>query len=174
MNARPQFVGTLIATLALFMVGSGFADEPMGSYAEPTTESMSTVPDAANPPVAAEESSADASALPSNSQPVAARDDSMALQPVAAPVETAPNTENLNVYGQRRTEDEFITDDVVNALRNDSRIHGKIGVDTFRRVVTLTGRVSTPGQVERISYLARGVVDRDVEIHNNVRSMVNS
>jgi hypothetical protein len=169
MSARPQYVGTLVAALAIF-AGTGFAEEPMGAYSEPVSPSMTTTQDTSAPPAASEESTADASAIESNADAgtVAAtpvQDNSIAIQRTAA-------TESLNVYGQRKTEDEFISQDVMNALQNDSRIHGRIGVETFRHVVTLTGRVSTPGQVDRAGSVARSAVARDVEIRNDVRSIV--
>ena len=34
-------------------------------------------------------------------------------------------------------------------LASDPRLSGRIGVDTYRNEVTLRGRVSTPGQVDR-------------------------
>jgi hypothetical protein len=172
MIARPQFVSALVLTMALYGT-AGFADEPMGPYDEADASPAMTSQDTSAPPAAAGESSADATAIQSPSEPAAVpvRDESVIQAPV---MERTAATENLNVYGQRKTEDEFITEDVVNALRNDSRIHGKIGVDTFRKVVTLTGRVTTPGQVDRISHVARGAVARDVEIRNDVRSIVNS
>ncbi len=174
MIARPQYVGTLIAALAIFSA-TGFADEQMGAYNEPASPSVTTTEDTSAPPAASEESTANATAIESNTgsaesntQAVAAtpvQDNSIAIQRMSA-------TESLNVYGQRKTEDEFITQDVMNALQNDARIHGKIGVDTFRKVVTLTGRVTTPGQVDRAGAIARSAVARDVEIRNDVRSIV--
>lgn len=178
MIARPQYVSALVLAMAFYGT-TGFADEStrVDSYYPPAESSTALTPDASTP-----------ATEPAN-EPVNAGTDADAMQPAIAPesipaTEVAPApaprlqstaaSENLNVYGQRRTEDEFITEDVMRALQSDSRIHGKIGVDTFRKVVTLTGRVTTPGQVDRISYVARGAVAKDVEIRNDVRSMLES
>src|SRR5579859_219105 len=175
MIARPQYVSALVVAMALYGT-TGLADEStrVDSYYPPASESSTATSSAAIPADQPVNASTDADAMQPEAAPapVPVRDDSASMP--APSIQQTAATENLNVYGQRKTEDEFITEDVMNALQNDSRIHGKIGVDTFRRVVTLTGRVATPGQVDRASYVARGVVDRDVEIRNDVRSMLES
>ena len=58
-----------------------------------------------------------------------------------------------------------ITDDVVGVLASDSRLSGKIGVETWRNDVTLTGRVSTPGQAR--------IAERDAKSVSGVRDVSN-
>lgn len=163
MTLRAMYVAPLVAVGAVF-AASGFADPPMTGTDESMAAQTTMAPsDPAIAPVSSE-----AVAAPAAYEPVAApiASEPVAVQPVA---DTSSST---TVYGQRRTEDQFITDDVVKALAAEPRLSGKIGVDTYRRVVTLTGRVSTQGQVDRITRVARRAVDRDVEIRNQVISNV--
>src|SRR5258707_15444162 len=53
------------------------------------------------------------------------------------------------VSAQRSAEDEAITLAVIDRIAADPRISGRVGVDTQRNVVTLTGRVATPVQAGR-------------------------
>ena len=149
MTLRAMFVAPLVVAGAAF-AAAGFAD-PV------PVESAST-------PMAADEALAPGETVvtPVQAAPV---------QPAAVPVR-ADTSSTTTIYGERRSEDQFITDDVVKALAAEPRISGKIGVDTYRRVVTLTGRVSTQGQVDRITRIAQRAVDRDVEIRNHVISNV--
>jgi hypothetical protein len=77
----------------------------------------------------------------------------------------------ITVYGSRASEDELITNDVVYQLATDPRLSGKIGVETERNVVTLSGRVTTPGQAEIAARDAKSV-DGVSEVRNLVRSRV--
>jgi osmotically-inducible protein OsmY len=77
----------------------------------------------------------------------------------------------VRVYGWRSTEDQLITNEVVNTLANDPRLSGYIGVETRNREVSLYGRVTTPGQVERAERDARSV-DGVRDVHNYVRPKV--
>jgi hypothetical protein len=77
----------------------------------------------------------------------------------------------ITVRARRATEDELITDDVSYRLATNPRLSGKIGVETERRVVTLTGRVTTPGQVDIASREARSVDGVD-EVQNYLRTRV--
>ena len=63
----------------------------------------------------------------------------------------------ITVTAPYMTEDRRITSDVVDVLANDSRLAGKIGVETRDRDVTLSGVVTTPGQVRRAARDAQGV-----------------
>jgi len=69
------------------------------------------------------------------------------------------------VYGDSVTTDRAITDDVGLAIASDPRISGNIGVDTFNRDVTLTGRVTTPVQ--------RDWADQDTKAVDGVNSVDN-
>jgi hypothetical protein len=85
------------------------------------------------------------------------------------PVYTAPD---VVVTAPRYYNDDVrITEDVVGVLASDSRLSGKIGVDTWRNDVTLTGRVSTPGQA-RIAERDAKSVDGVREVRNQLRTSV--
>jgi hypothetical protein len=77
----------------------------------------------------------------------------------------------ITVYGERRTEDQLITEDVADAIGNDPRISGYVGVETRRNDVTLTGLVTTPGQADRAGRDARSV-DGVRDVHNHIRAKV--
>jgi hypothetical protein len=77
----------------------------------------------------------------------------------------------ITVYGQRATEDELITREVVDELSRDPRLSGYIGVETRNSEVTLSGRVTTPGQVDRAARDARRV-DGVRNVNNYLRSRV--
>ncbi|HSN20947.1 MAG TPA: BON domain-containing protein [Usitatibacter sp.] len=90
-----------------------------------------------------------------------------------APAETAamPSTGNpavvphiehyalpsVTVTAPRPSEDELLRNAVVDRLASDSRLAGRIGVESYRHVVSLTGRVTTTAQIERAETIARGV-----------------
>jgi hypothetical protein len=73
--------------------------------------------------------------------------------------------------GTRAEQDAMINNDVVDTLASDPRLSGRIGVETYRNVVTLSGRVSTPGQVGIASRDA-GNVDGVDQVRNNLRTTV--
>lgn len=174
MTLRAMYVAPLVAIGAVF-AATGFADQLITHYTEPMASQSTMAPsDPGTPLPATEEATANPDAVVMSTEPEPA---SQAYAPAPAPLArpvaaTADMTSTTTIYGERRTEDQFITDDVVKALAAEPRISGKVGVDTYRRVVTLTGRVSTQGQVDRITQVARRAVDRDVEIHNQVISKV--
>ena len=82
-----------------------------------------------------------------------------------------PAQNTIEVYAQRASDDDLITNDVAANIAADPYIEGRIGVETFRRDVTLSGRVGTPGQKLRAENHAREVDDVG-EIHNQLRSRV--
>ena len=163
MTLRAMYVAPLVVAGAAF-AATGFADPPL-------VESASTPAPATAQMPAPSETLAPGETLVTAEEPVVASQPmpERAAAPLPVRAETSSTT---TVYGERRSEDQFITDDVVKALAAEPRISGKIGVDTYRRVVTLTGRVSTQGQVDRITRVAQRAVDRDVEIHNQVGAKV--
>lgn len=159
MTLRAMYVAPLVVAGAAF-AATGFADpSPVEPVSTPMAVPESLVP--GETVVTPEEPAPVSQPLPVRAAP----------EPVSVPVR-ADTSSTTTIYGERRSEDQFITDDVVKALSAEPRISGKIGVDTYRRVVTLTGRVSTQGQVDRITRVAQRAVDRDVEIHNQVISKV--
>ncbi len=83
---------------------------------------------------------------------------------------TAPTT-SITVYGVRADEDDLITNDVMTELALDPWISGKIGVETNNNVVTLNGRVSTPGQALRADFDAHRV-EGVSEVQNRLRTRV--
>jgi osmotically-inducible protein OsmY len=84
---------------------------------------------------------------------------------------TQTDTSRITVYAKPTTDDQQITNDVVEKLANDPRLAGYIGVETDRHNVTLTGRVITPGQVEdarRDAESVKGVTDVDAAVQPRV------
>jgi hypothetical protein len=83
--------------------------------------------------------------------------------PAVPPVDraAAPDIEHyslpLTVVAPRPSEDELLRNAVVDRLATDPRLAGKIGVESYRHVVSLTGRVTTPAQAERAEAIARGI-----------------
>ena len=77
----------------------------------------------------------------------------------------------ITVNAARASQDELITNDVAAEIASDPYIHGRVGVDTFNREVTLTGRVATPGQRLRADYAAHRV-DDVAAVHNQLRTSV--
>ncbi len=65
------------------------------------------------------------------------------------------------VYGTPGNTDAAITADVQDAIVSDPYINGHIDVDTRRGDVTLQGRVTTPGQIDRAGNAARSARWRD-------------
>ena len=82
-----------------------------------------------------------------------------------------PAANTIEVYAQRASEDDLITNDVAANIAADPYIHGRVGVETLNRDVTLTGRVATPGQKLRAEMDTRAI-DGVAEIHNHLRSAV--
>ena len=69
------------------------------------------------------------------------------------------------------SDDRQITNDVVDVIAGDPRITGNIGVQTYRNEVTLSGRVSTPGQRDRAGVDARSV-DGVADVQNLIKPRV--
>lgn len=89
------------------------------------------------------------------------------VEPTARADHVAPDI----VVTAPRSEDEAITDEVVTRIATHPRITGTVGVETFRNDVTLTGRVSTPGQSRLAQQEAYSVAGVD-EVHNLIRPRV--
>lgn len=84
------------------------------------------------------------------------------------PAYTEPD---IVVTAPRASDDELITYDVMDRIATDPHLQGRVGVETYRRNVTLTGRVTSPVQVERAERDARSVEGvRDV--NNLLRARV--
>ena len=61
------------------------------------------------------------------------------------------------VESSRLTEDQRITNDVIDTLASDPYLSGRIAVQTYDRDVNLSGSVTTPGQVRRAVRNAKSV-----------------
>jgi hypothetical protein len=78
---------------------------------------------------------------------------------------------DIVVTAPRMTEDEAITAEVMDRIATNGRISGRVDVETYRNDVTLRGRVTTPGQVDRAERAARSV-DGVRDVNNLLRSRV--
>lgn len=139
MNARTKIAGPLVLATTAALAATGFA-YAQRDYATPGTS-------VTHPYV----SSSDNWVAPApNEQPGAATN--------AAPApEVQPYPQRrLEITAPRLTEDELLRDAVMDRLASDG-LGGKIGVEAYRHTVSLTGRVTTTGQIERAETLARSV-----------------
>lgn len=68
-------------------------------------------------------------------------------------------------------EDYLINRDVANAIADDPTIRGHVETQTYRNTVTLGGRVTTPGMVDRVERDAKSV-EGVREVENLVRPIV--
>lgn len=84
------------------------------------------------------------------------------------PVRYGPD---IVVTAPRASEDQLITGEVMDRIASDPGISGRVGVETYRNDVTLTGRVATQGQADRAERHARAVEGVD-EVTNLVRPRV--
>lgn len=78
---------------------------------------------------------------------------------------------DIVVTAPRLSEDQLITRDVADRIASNPTLSGRIGVETYRNDVTLTGRTVTQGQAERAEREARSV-DGVREVTNLVRPRV--
>ncbi|HXS51477.1 MAG TPA: BON domain-containing protein [Usitatibacter sp.] len=81
----------------------------------------------------------------------------VAPAPVAAPAPAPYEEPRVEINAPRLSEDELLRNAVMDRLANDRALAGKVGVEAYRHTVSLTGRVTTTGQIERASTLARSV-----------------
>jgi len=159
MTSRPKVSVTLFLALSA-VAATGFADiATPGATPEPQVVDLNA--HALNPAPPAEAVPAPAPAAPA---PAAPRMDRAAV----------PDIEHyslpLTVTAPRPTEDEMLRNAVVDRLATDGRLAGKIGVESYRHVVSLTGRVTTTAQSERAEEIARGVEGvRDVNNYVTAR-----
>ena len=80
---------------------------------------------------------------------------------------------SMSVTAPRLSEDERLRNAVMDRLAADSHIHGLIGVESYRNVVSLTGRVTTTLQKERAETIARGI-DGVRDVNNYITTRVGS
>lgn len=69
------------------------------------------------------------------------------------------------------TEDQAITSEVMDRIYEDPGISGRVGVDTFNNVVTLSGRVATPWQSDKAQRHAQNTPGVR-EVNNELRSRI--
>lgn len=130
---------------------------------------------AANEPAAPEVTDVDQHAMPA-APPAVQSPSAPAPAPAPAAAAEAPrdiehySLPSMSVTAPRLSEDELLRNAVVDRLAADSHLAGRIGVESYRHVVSLTGRVTTTLQKERAETLARGVEGvRDVNNHLTAR-----
>jgi len=71
----------------------------------------------------------------------------------------------------RLTEDEAITEDVMDRIASDPGISGRVGVETYRNTVTLSGRVGTPWQADKAQRHAQNTPGVR-EVNNELRARI--
>ena len=86
-----------------------------------------------------------------------------------APV--APQDAIIVTAPRNADEDYLINSGVADTLAADPSIHGHVETQTYRNTVTLGGRVTTPGMVDRVERDAKSV-DGVRNVENLVRPMV--
>jgi osmotically-inducible protein OsmY len=69
------------------------------------------------------------------------------------------------------SQDQAITDDVIDRIASDPTIHGRVGVDTYMDKVTLSGRVGTPWQAEKAQTHAQNTPGVR-EVDNQIRARI--
>ena len=89
-------------------------------------------------------------------------------EPTVVEVRTAPA---ITVEAPVLTEDQAITEDVVDVLASNPHLSGTIGVETRDNDVTLSGSVTTPGQVRRAIRDTKSVAGVRT-VNNELRSKV--
>lgn len=90
----------------------------------------------------------------------------------AAPVQTVSAPQPAILIEERRlSEDERIQASVMEKLASNTRLTGKIGVQSLDSVVTLTGYTSTVGQANRAGNEARRVIGVKY-VQNMIRARV--
>ncbi len=124
---------------------------------------------AANQPAAPEVTDVDQHAMPST--PPATESPSARAPAAEAPKDIEHySLPSMSVTAPRMSEDELLTNAVMDRLASDSHLAGRIGVESYRHVISLTGRVTTTLQKERAETLARGVEGvRDVNNYLTAR-----
>jgi hypothetical protein len=134
----------IVAPLALAVTGAIAAT----GYAN--LQDASPAPQAAMPSPYVAPAPMSEAAIPPSDQPQV---------PVAADVATEPPIAQsaITVTSPRPSDDELLRNAVMDRLSSDPRLAGRIGVETYRHNVSLTGRVTTTSQIERAGTLAHSV-----------------
>jgi hypothetical protein len=137
----------LATTAALAATGYSMQTSETHPYVAPGASDNWVAPAPNEQPAAA------ANATESVAAPAAAPAPIAAPAPAAAPYEQP----RVEITAPRLSEDELLRNAVMDRLANDRVLAGKVGVEAYRHTVSLTGRVTTTGQIERASMLAHSV-----------------
>ena len=153
MTARSRISATLLLALSA-VAATGFA------YKANQTPAIQSSDSGVKP--AAMPAADDRSAAPStNDQATPATYDQPAPPPAieqySVPVPARYAEPPVTVTAPRPSEDELLRNVVMDRLSGDAYLSGRIGVESYRHTVSLTGRVGTTGQVERAGAIARRV-----------------
>ncbi len=146
MTPRSRISTTLLLALSA-VAATGFAYET--NEAPPTQASAQGAATPIVMPAAAERTTAPAM----DERPAPP----VAIDQYALPAPTYHTEPPVTVTAPRPSEDELLRNVVMDRLSADAYLSGRIGVESYRHTVSLTGRVGTTGQVERAGMIARGV-----------------
>jgi hypothetical protein len=164
MNIKPKVRNTALAVALAAVTASAWATHEALSdtaYVPAPSAAVEPAPLTATEPIALNDS------LTADESVVAASDAT-----VVAPVADASIPQPAITIEQRRlSEDERIQAVVMEKLANNPRLSGKIGVESYDSVVTLTGYTSTVGQATRAGYDARSVIGVKY-VQNQIRPRV--
>ena len=154
MTRSPKLSATLVIALTAVAV-TAFA------YTTSDTSKAQTAANDAAPPVTVnvdEHAMAPiADEYPATSAATEARAPVTTGNPAAVPDIEHYSLPSVTVTAPRLSEDELLRNAVMDRLAGEARLSGKIGVESYRHVVSLTGRVTTTGQAERAEAIARSV-----------------
>lgn len=159
MKPRMKIVAPLVLATLGALAATGYADRRIETEITPAVSPASDAPPAE--PVVIEETTTPA-----------VRDEIVAPAPSETVVVPARQyaQPRVTVVAPRPSEDELIRNAVMDRLATDPRLAGRIGVESYRHTVSLTGRVTTTLQVERAATLARSVEGvRDVNNYLQAR-----
>jgi hypothetical protein len=174
MTARSKLSVTLVLALSA-IAATSFAyvtnNDPHTASAAPneaTAEDVTDVDEHAAMPGAEEVPIAPAPIAPA---PTATPAPQATGNPAPVPHMEHYSMPSTVVTAPRPSDDELLRTAVVDRLAADSRLSGRIGVETDRHVVSLTGRVTTTGQKDRAEQIARSV-DGVWDVQNFIRTRV--
>lgn len=156
MNARMKLALPLMLATTAALAATGIAQQSAGDTSNARmNETHPYVQSSTQATIAAPASTAPAPA---------------ASEPTAAPVIEHRAHRRVEVNAPRPSDDELLRNAVMDRLSGDRNLGGRIGVESYRHTVSLTGRVTTTGQVERAESIARSVEGvRDVNNHLTAR-----
>jgi len=138
---RLSILSAALATSAVFAGTYAALDEPV---VQPVAENNMTVTTSSETVV---------TPLQVN---VPATEPATTAEPVIVPVPASPEP-SITVTEQRLTVDERIQADVMDVIRRNETLTGKVGVESNDQVVTLSGWLVNSGQIMRANRDARSV-----------------